>query len=385
MTVISVVLALLAAVSNATSNVLQRKANMDQPSDAALSLRLLGRLAHRPVWLAGIGAVTVSFLLQASALRAGALVGVQPIIVLELPFTLFAAVVVLRARVQRYQWLAVAMMVGGLVLLLAGLDPTVGASRLPSGGTWFVGLVTTGTVVGVLVLLSLRRHGPTRAALLGCATGVEFGMTAALMKGMTATYASGLSAVFTSWTTYAMVVTGIGGMFLLQNALQAGRLVMAQPGVTLLDPVTAVLWGVLAFNEHVSGGMWRALAGAGMLAMAAGAVLLGRSLALVEITASPGSIGELEPAPGLPPSDRDFPERAVARSCRRSSALIAWSGAPRDFDGARHRVEGGAPMLVFTMWWARPGVRRQQRDPLVQRSAGEQDERARRCGGVGSP
>ena len=140
-------------------------------------------------------------------------------------------------------------------------------------------------------------------------------MTAALMKGMTTAYASGLGAVFTSWATYAVVATGVGGMFLLQNALQAGRLVAAQPGITLLDPVTAILWGVLAFNEHVNGGLWRALAGAGMLAMAGGALLLART-SLGGLKSGGHCVGELElPSPTSTPQGgrrRTLPRCALA-------------------------------------------------------------------------
>jgi hypothetical protein len=63
MTGVSVVLAFLAAMSNAGSSVLQRQAYLDQPSNAVLSLRLLWHFVRCPPWLGGIGAVTVSFLL----------------------------------------------------------------------------------------------------------------------------------------------------------------------------------------------------------------------------------------------------------------------------------------------------------------------------------
>ena len=123
-------------------------------------------------------------------------------------------------------------------------------------------------------------------------------MTAALMKGMTASLSRGVEAPFITWETYAMVVSGIAGMVLMQNALQAGTLVAAQPGITLLDPITAIAWGILAFDEHVNGGLWLAVSAAGILAIAAGAVLLSHAPALQSAAAQPaahqsttGSIG----------------------------------------------------------------------------------------------
>ena len=46
-------LAVLAACANATSSVLQRKANRRAPQQDNLSLRLLWSLAHEPVWFGG--------------------------------------------------------------------------------------------------------------------------------------------------------------------------------------------------------------------------------------------------------------------------------------------------------------------------------------------
>ena len=70
---LSYFLAVLAACANATSSVLQRKANKGIPQNENLSWKLIRSLLHQPVWFFGILAITVGFLLQASALGAGQL------------------------------------------------------------------------------------------------------------------------------------------------------------------------------------------------------------------------------------------------------------------------------------------------------------------------
>ena len=55
---LSYVLAVLAACANATSSVLQRKANREVPREKNLSWRLIWSLLHRPVWFGGILAST---------------------------------------------------------------------------------------------------------------------------------------------------------------------------------------------------------------------------------------------------------------------------------------------------------------------------------------
>ncbi len=67
-----------------------------------------------------------------------------------------------------------------------------------------------------------RLQGQQRAALFGVAAGVTFGLTAALMKSMTGQLSRGHGHPFVSWRIYTMAVVGISGVFLAQNALQAG-------------------------------------------------------------------------------------------------------------------------------------------------------------------
>src|SRR5205085_939039 len=70
---LSVALAVLAALGNAAASVLQRKADREEPEGQATGLALLWHLVHRPPWLGGIAAMIVAFLLQAAALATGAI------------------------------------------------------------------------------------------------------------------------------------------------------------------------------------------------------------------------------------------------------------------------------------------------------------------------
>jgi hypothetical protein len=91
-------LAVLAACAKAVSSVLQRKANKRVPQRENMSLRQIWRLVHQPVWFGGILAITAGFLLQATALGTGQLSAVEPVLVLELPFTLILASWLFRQR-----------------------------------------------------------------------------------------------------------------------------------------------------------------------------------------------------------------------------------------------------------------------------------------------
>ncbi|HET9059923.1 MAG TPA: DMT family transporter [Acidimicrobiales bacterium] len=274
--IISVILAICAATSNAGSNVLQRKANQREPEERSFSPKLIWDLLHQKIWLLGVLFIAGSFLFQAGALSTGELAEVQPLIVLELPLTLVFAKFVLGSRLGRYEWVTIALLTAGLGGLVAFLRPQGGSSNT-SVLAWLIGGGAAGASILVLILFGRRAKAELRGGLLGAAAGIDFGLTAAFMMGMTGRLSHGFSAVFTSWQVYAMAAGGALGMFLVQNALQAGSLVAAQPGISLLDPFTSIAWGVIAFHERTAQGVFIPLAGIAAASMVLGAVLLCRS------------------------------------------------------------------------------------------------------------
>lgn len=271
------VFAILGAVSNATSNVLQRMANKEEPPQLAFSPKLVWDLLHRKVWLAGLGTTISSFLLQAAALSFGALAAVQPLIALELPLTLIGASRLMGAVLHKREWVAIAVMTGGLGGLIGFLHPLQRKHFHVPPLHWVVGLGAAAIALAALIVAGRATKGAARAALLGSASGLAFGVTAALMKASMAAFHSGIVALLSSWTIYAAVLAGLAGMYLMQTALHAGRLVAAQPGITMVDPMVAILWGIVAFGERAAGGLFLVAAAVSAGAMAAGAVQLSRS------------------------------------------------------------------------------------------------------------
>jgi drug/metabolite transporter (DMT)-like permease len=281
--VLSVALAVFAAVGNAVASVLQRRADADQPEGEAGGLWLLWRLAHRPDWLGGIAALVVGFLLQAGALTTGPVALVQPILVLELPFTLLLAQAVFGFRLRPREWAAIVGMSAGLACFLYALQPGSGhPASVPLGG-WAAGIATTIALSAACVVAGYRTSGPRRAVFLGLATGIGFALTAVLIAGIGSVHSgSGMAGVFTWPLTYLVIVLGPGYFFLLQKTLQAGRLVASQPALTLSDPVVAVVFGVVVFGEHVRTGGWLALAVTAAALVAVSTVALARSPLLQE-------------------------------------------------------------------------------------------------------
>ena len=281
MFLLSLALAALAAACNATSSVLQRKANLAGADQRPLSIRTAGQVLRRPAWLFGLLAMIVSFALQASALHIGQLSAVEPVLVIELPLTLLLAARVFRHGLRVRDWVGVAGMTVGLAALIGALSPAHGNPAGVAPSTWLVAMLATAIPIGGLWLWALLVRGGLRSALFGVAAGAGFGLTAALIKAAVGALASdGVDAMLRTWQPYAFMVTGILSVWLVQNALHSGALVAAQPGITLLDPVVSVLWGVLVYRETVNSGPIAVVAVAGAVLMAASVFVLARAQAL---------------------------------------------------------------------------------------------------------
>ncbi|SCF69259.1 DMT family transporter [Streptomyces sp. Ncost-T10-10d] len=254
---ISVLFAILTAISNGAASVLQRRAARTVPDSEAMRLSLIGHLLRRRGWLAGIGLVIVAAVCQAVALATGPIALVQPIFVIELPATLLMAGFVLRVRIPRQIWYAVAAVTLGLALGMASAAPGGGSTSV-RGAAWFTALIVTGIFEAALIGAALSTRGNPRGALLGLAAACGYALTAALMKDAMARLEGGGGAValLTSWQLYATAAAGVGALFLLQNALQAGMLVAVQPPLTLGDALISVLYGVTLFGEELRTGWW---------------------------------------------------------------------------------------------------------------------------------
>jgi hypothetical protein len=189
---------------------------------------------------------------------------------------------------------AVLLMAAGLAVFVASLSPTEGHPLAVGPGAWTVGLAVLFGVVAGLALLGRRLVGERRGLLLGAAAGVGYGATAVLFAATGATAARIGVGVFSTWQPYAAVAFGGLSFYLLQNGLAAGKLVAAAPGLTLANPLVAVLWGVLLFGEQPRTGMWLIGAAVGAVALALGVVMLARSplLAGPERAHADGSPGD---------------------------------------------------------------------------------------------
>jgi drug/metabolite transporter (DMT)-like permease len=246
----AVILAFGSAAVFALGTVLQQRVVMDVPEAKEASAGLLFRLIQHPVWLGGIAAYGIAFGMQAAALGDGRLVVVQPILATTIVFALPLGVWLSAQRVTRRDVIAAFVVTAGLALFLVLADPSGGREDAPAGEWVVSGAVVIGVAAG-LTVAGLARAGALRAAFLGTASGLLFGLVSALTKGAVEVLQDDGVGVLANWHLYALIVVGFAGMTITQLSLGTGILPPAVATSSIFNPAVSVVLGLTLFEEQV--------------------------------------------------------------------------------------------------------------------------------------
>ena len=267
-------LAVAAALFFALGTVLQQRVAASASAEEAAKLGFLLRLARQPVWLAGIVSDVGGFICHAAALSAGRLVVVQPVLATSLVFALPIGAWLDKRRISARELLGAAAVTAGLAVFLIVADPPAGTNDA-SRRAWIVAFAACGLACVAFTMIARGATAARRAALLGCAAGVLFGLCAALVKATVERLDGGVMNVIADWHVWALLLIGYASMALSERSFQAGPLAPALATQTAIDPTTSLVLGVFAFNERIhetTVGTVGALAG--MALMIAGIVVL---------------------------------------------------------------------------------------------------------------
>lgn len=269
---------------------LQQRPARNVPERYAAHLALLARVAHRPLWLLGIGAELGGFALQVVALGHGSLVVVQPIITVSLLFTIALAGTWSRSTVTRRDWAAVVAVVIGLSAFLVLSQPSEHSRGQASSKAWTILAVAVVVAVAVMMAAGFHSGGRRRAALFGLAAGVGDAVMAVLTKAFAHDLEPGVVHAMRSWTPYVLCAVGIVALLLSQTAYQVGRPTVSLPLITVTDPILSSALGIAIFGEVIHlHGVRGPVALVAVVVMVFGLVILNRSTAVVDADPTPSA------------------------------------------------------------------------------------------------
>jgi hypothetical protein len=249
--ILCIAVALTAALAFAVATVAQQRAAARSTELEAKGRSFVLQLLRRPQWWLGTLGNGAGYALQALAIGLGALVIVQPLMVSSLLFALPIGAWWSRRRLPGSSWLWGLVLCGALAMFVLLDHPKRGVDRASISG-WLVICAVGIPIVVSCVVLAHRRSGVARATLLAIATGILAGALAVLTKTVVSAVSLGLGHLLSEPETYALVLVGLGGVYLQQMAFQAGALQTSLPIIAVLEPIVGAALGISLLHEHLN-------------------------------------------------------------------------------------------------------------------------------------
>lgn len=245
---LTVAVALAAAVAFGWSTALMHHSASGAPEDVRGITALLRHVVRQWRWLIGMAASLSGLGLHAWAVHLGSLSIVQPLVVTGLVFAFLFREALDRTLPSRRTLLLVLLTAVGLTVFLLAAD--TGNTRDGLHLTGAVVMLGVGGLGAGFAWLAASRSRRQAGVLLGAAAGVVYGLVAGTLKATTDAAAGGVVALLTSWPVYVLVALGAAGFVLNQRAYRQAPLSQSLPIANTLNPLVAVVFGVVGFGER---------------------------------------------------------------------------------------------------------------------------------------
>ena len=220
-----------------------------------LSSAQLKALLTRPSWLVGTLMLGLAIVCQLSAIAIAPLIVVQPLGAVALVVT-----TLLNARVSghtptRRSIIAIAACIGGIFLFVT-LAALFATERPISDQDLFMILTILLLVIIVFGVCWLILRHRMRAMFYVTGAGILYGFVATLAKAII----SRIQAQNFDWLTVvcliALLAAGVVGAYFVQTAYSSGPPDLVIAGLTVIDPIVAVLIGALVLGEADNAPLW---------------------------------------------------------------------------------------------------------------------------------
>ncbi|MEV6974274.1 hypothetical protein [Kitasatospora sp. NPDC093806] len=185
----------------------------------------------------------IGFGLGALAARLLPLFLSQTIISANLVITAVLSIKLLGIRLKQLEWASIGVLCSALVLLAVSAGPE-GGHHAEMAFHWWLLAITTVLLVGGSLLV--RRMGANGAIVAGLLSGLGFGALGVGVRILNGVDPFDLGNLLSDPALYAILVGGIGGMYVHTVALQIGSVNGATAalvvGETVLPGAVGVLW-----------------------------------------------------------------------------------------------------------------------------------------------
>ena len=215
---------------------------------AGLSVRQLMHLLGRPSWVIGTLLLGLAVLFQLTSLGFAPLIVVQPLGVVALVMTAVLNARVSKIKIDRHAIRAIAMCVSGVGIFVA-IAAVYAIEQEITEVQLLIVLGILGVVLaafGVAFGFARRRVG---AMFYIVGAGVLFGFVATLAKVVINRILNNNFESLTVMAIVALLASAVLGSYFVQTAYSVGSPDLVIAGLTVIDPLVAVLIGVVVLGE----------------------------------------------------------------------------------------------------------------------------------------
>lgn len=233
----------------------QKVERLSGKTTGGLSRAQLTSLLTRPSWVAGTVMLGLAIVCQLAALSVAPLILVQPLGAIALVITTVLNARVSHLKPTRQSLIAIALCVGGIFIFVTiaaffATEHVITEREL---------LIILGILAVVVIVFGgfwilVRRRA--QALFYIMAAGVIYGFVATLAKVVISRAQAGNF----EWLTLLCLVALLGavavGAYFVQTAYSAGPPDLVIAGLTVIDPIIAVLIGLLVLGEASTAPAW---------------------------------------------------------------------------------------------------------------------------------
>lgn len=245
-------------------------------NEGGLSIRSLIALLRRPSWVIGTALLGLAILFQLTSLSLSPLIVVQPLGALALVLTAILNARVSKHALDRKSIRAIVMCVGGVAAFVTIAALVARSSPITELQLNIVLIILAVVLVALAVLFALiRQRAGQMFYVIGA--GVLFGFVVTLAKVVIDRIKTLLTLDVPSsgieWQLIlcivALLAAALLGTYFVQTAYAQGPPDLVVAGLTVIDPLVAILIGVIVLGEAANAPLWSlaVFLGAGALAI----------------------------------------------------------------------------------------------------------------------
>ncbi|MGR0221583.1 DMT family transporter [Agromyces sp. ZXT2-6] len=220
-----------------------------------LNGRQLALLLARPSWVLGTLMLGLAIMFQLASLYFAPLIVVQPLGALALVITSILNSRLNHVKLNHKSIVAIVMCVGG-VFIFVGVAAFTAVSKPVSVGQIVTILIVLAVVLTAAAITFALWRRRIRALYYVIMAGVLYGFVATLAKVVLNRLQQGEFEWITLLCVLSLLAATALGAYFVQNAYASGPPDLVIAGLTVVDPMVAVLIGVIVLGEASQAPLW---------------------------------------------------------------------------------------------------------------------------------